>query len=443
MTAEVAIVNANAVAIAADSAVTIGRGRKIYNSAIKVFALSKVAPVGAMVYGNAELLGVPLETIVKTYRAHLKARTFDCLHDYADDFLRFLGTDKGFFPRDLQDSWVESNVWGYFDLIRREVMSDAENTFRQEGKMDEAATLRIFQTCVNRHHQRLAGSARVKGMTLADEKGFRKRFNDKVRDIASDVFQLVELGGTEMTSLYDIAVYIHTREVFSENRTGIVVCGFGNKDVFPVVATHEIDGVLGNKLKYRRLDRKSCQIRNGADCSIIPFAQDDMVATFMEGINPTVHQFVNQYLHEVFTRLPAVINETYLPGDQRAPQIAVARLETNITELLDEFMRRLDEYKQREHIGPILSMVRVLPKDELAAMAEALVNLTAFKRRMTDELETVGGPIDVAVISKGDGLVWVKRKHYFPRELNQHFFGNYLREIKNDGQKTTREQKTD
>jgi len=77
-------------------------------------------------------------------------------------------------------------------------------------------------------------------------------------------------------------------------------------------------------------------------------------------------------------------------------------------------------------------MVRVLPKDELAAMAESLVNLTAFKRRMTDSLETVGGPIDVAVISKGDGLVWVKRKHYFPAELNQHFFSNYFRGVKDE-----------
>ena len=76
-------------------------------------------------------------------------------------------------------------------------------------------------------------------------------------------------------------------------------------------------------------------------------------------------------------------------------------------------------------------MVTVLPKDELVAMAEALVNLTAFKRRITESRETVGGPIDVAVISKGDGFIWVKRKHYFPPELNQHFFANYFRGIPN------------
>ena len=69
-----------------------------------------------------------------------------------------------------------------------------------------------------------------------------------------------------------------------------------------------------------------------------------------------------------------------------------------------------------------MSVVKWLPKEELAEMAEALVNLTSFKRRVTPEAETVGGPIDVAVISKGDGLVWIKRKHYFERELNHRYF---------------------
>jgi hypothetical protein len=58
-------------------------------------------------------------------------------------------------------------------------------------------------------------------------------------------------------------------------------------------------------------------------------------------------------------------------------------------------------------------------------VAEALVNLTSFKRRVTMDAETVGGPVDVCVITKGDGLVWIKRKHYFNPELNHSFFKNY------------------
>jgi hypothetical protein len=41
------------------------------------------------------------------------------------------------------------------------------------------------------------------------------------------------------------------------------------------------------------------------------------------------------------------------------------------------------------------------------------------------ELETVGEPIDVAVISKGDGFVWIKRKHYFDANVNPGFFARY------------------
>ena len=74
-----------------------------------------------------------------------------------------------------------------------------------------------------------------------------------------------------------------------------------------------------------------------------------------------------------------------------------------------------------------MSIVGVLPKEELAEMAETLVSLTSFKRRMTPEAETVGGPIDVAVISKGDGLVWVKRKHYFDKDLNLRYFERNMR----------------
>lgn len=67
-------------------------------------------------------------------------------------------------------------------------------------------------------------------------------------------------------------------------------------------------------------------------------------------------------------------------------------------------------------------MVEFMPKQDLAEFAEALVNLSSLQRRVNSGFETVGGPIDVAVISKSEGLVWVKRKHYFPRELNFRFF---------------------
>ena len=109
-----------------------------------------------------------------------------------------------------------------------------------------------------------------------------------------------------------------------------------------------------------------------------------------------------------------------LPGRMyRAP---VSRMELARSETVEHFRDQLNDLLEKENLQPIMSIVGRLPKEELAEMAEALVNLTSLKRRVTPAAEIVGGPVDVAVISKGDGLVWMKRKHYNAAELNPRYF---------------------
>ena len=67
MTCEVAVMNKRGIALAADSAVTLGDGKKIYQSAEKLFSLSPTIPVAIMTYGSADMMGVPWETIIKIY----------------------------------------------------------------------------------------------------------------------------------------------------------------------------------------------------------------------------------------------------------------------------------------------------------------------------------------------------------------------------------------
>ena len=79
-------------------------------------------------------------------------------------------------------------------------------------------------------------------------------------------------------------------------------------------------------------------------------------------------------------------------------------------ESLIRVMQELISYSEREYFGPVVKMLQYLPKVELAEMAESLVNLTALRRKVSNEAETVGGPIDVAIVSKADGFKWVKKK---------------------------------
>jgi hypothetical protein len=92
MTAEIALMNKEAIALAADSAVTMTTGSipKIFPSANKIFTLSKYHPVGIRIYGASSFMGVPWETIIKIYRSKLCRTSFPGLEGYAKDFMNFI-----------------------------------------------------------------------------------------------------------------------------------------------------------------------------------------------------------------------------------------------------------------------------------------------------------------------------------------------------------------
>jgi hypothetical protein len=194
------------------------------------------------------------------------------------------------------------------------------------------------------------------------------------------------------------------------------------------LCSYAIDAVANNRLKFKRTGSQNISFASTA--SILPFAQDDMVRTFVEGINPQHLRQWSDSLSGVFNQYAARVTEEIAAAGlleaARTDELRGNLLNVG-NQLLSDLMTEMMSYRQRTHVTPIVNAVAVLPKDELAAMAESLVNLTSFKRRISMEVETVGGPVDVAVISKGDGFVWIKRKHYFKAELNPYFFENYFR----------------
>jgi hypothetical protein len=62
--------------------------------------------------------------------------------------------------------------------------------------------------------------------------------------------------------------------------------------------------------------------------------------------------------------------------------------------------------------------VPAMPIQDAIDLAEYLVHLTIMYSRFAPGPETVGGPIEVAVITKHEGFKWVSRKHYWDVTLN-------------------------
>ena len=133
MTAEIAILNTSGIALAADSAVTIGT-HKVYNSANKLFTLSKFQPVGIMVFDSADLMGIPWEVIIKQYRSKLHNKKFAKLSQYAGHFLEFLKTDEHVIPNSNRMYYIRSQAYTYLKNLYDELEKSVEQEIEETGQ---------------------------------------------------------------------------------------------------------------------------------------------------------------------------------------------------------------------------------------------------------------------------------------------------------------------
>lgn len=442
MTAEVAVMNKQAIALAADSAVTLGREteQKIFTSASKIFTLSKYEPVGVMIYGNASLMDVPWETIIKIYRSYLGKRTCKTISAYAEDFLSFLGKNEQLFPEDVQNWYVDGLIYTHFQFIANEVKESVDKIISEKSSISDE-TVKTITSRVVKDYFEIWKEAEL---SLSIPEGFTTRFRQKyrnsIRNLKQRVFENLPLAQQSSRQLTEIAINLFTKfpsGLVTSNHSGIVIAGFGTDDVFPSLKAFSVEGKISNYLKHKQDKDKSTAISFQNSTAIIPFAQSEMVSTFMTGADPNYHSTINRDIEQIFTSYPEVLLDNIDCLNQEDKKNLKQHLEEIGQKELKKYREKLLEYRTEHFINPVMQVVQGLPKDELAAMAESLINLTSFKRRVSMEEETVGGPIDVAVISKGDGFVWIKRKHYFEGELNQQFFANYYREDNINGTKTS------
>jgi len=429
MTAEIVIMNKSAIALAADSAGTIqmniqGKVRqKIFNTSNKLFMLSKYNPIGILIYGNSEILGTPWELIIKEYRKKIASSKFSDIEAQALDFINYLNS---FFPSEIQELHFRKSIESYYSgVVLEQINSKVEEIAKGEG-IDEEKISQIVSDVIQANYNDLSNRKLLAGIPEAYEKTLKSKYKVEIKETIKSVFKDLPIKKLGLGKLKSIGAFLFVKEIFPDNFSGIVIAGFGDKEKFPSLFAIRSDGVVNSILKYSITHSSTISLNQPA--IIIPFAQQEMVITFIEGVDPDFYKLLEGYLSEIFKEYPNVILEgiSDIPEDKK--KVILENIQKQGYDIYKNLQSSLKEYKASHNISQIMSIVEFLPKDELAAMAESLVNLTSFKRRVSLESETVGGPNDVAVISKGDGFIWIKRKQYFRAELNPHFVSNYYRE---------------
>jgi len=414
--------------LAADSAVTLRAGKrtKVFNTANKLHLLVEDAPVGVMVSGSPDLLQVPWETIIKLYRQYRDGQVLQHLSEYADDLIEFIEERaEEYFPEEVQRQSILVLVESAYRELREQVKSSVRARQNQGAEASPEWVQQLIDWRVNEATEGLSRLPLRERWEPTDASEVLARYKGDFESVRDSVFGQKRLSAEASDQLVSIAVDLIVRSHRETRRSEVVVAGYGEDELFPSLKAFDVQAVALNRL----LNQTSQDLAIGHEhgVCIAPFAQRDMIATFMDGASPDLRRFVYKVVDSAFAgTADAVVSA--MPGVPDAVRRGLEEaLRSETSNLARELKRVIGGYMNRIHAEPVIGTISRLPKEEMAQVAEALVDLTSMKRRVTMEPETVGGPVDVAVISKGDGFVWVRRKHYFDPTLNPRFVSRHVR----------------
>lgn len=433
MTAIVAVLNKHAVSVAADSAATISssNNQKVFNTANKLFTLSKYHPISVAIYNNSELVGIPWEIIVKEYRKHLGEKAFHSLKEYADDLFRFMHDRHYFVTPENQRLHLFSVMMNF---MGEAIFSVRGNNLSITGS---ALTVGIEQL-LDQIIADMNGFDSYPTYDTFDEDSFGNFLKTEIDNVLSSLsselnvvlkrakvvntFYLLFTKKIPLQLLYKKYQHFPSLLTFS----GIVFTGFGDSEIFPSLYSYRVQYVIDGKLSV--VNESSISINTNDDVFIQPFAQADVMATLIDGIAPVVKEIYFKGLADPIKNLLKDISNQVRPVNRKLSDNIDKFISIDLQRYINSYILKCDQQRLDSYTAPLVRSVAMLEKEDLADFAESLISITSVKRKMNlNEQNTVGGPIDVLVMSKGDGAVWMKRKHYFDPSLNPHFFNIYLK----------------
>lgn len=405
--------NRAAIVLAADSTVTIkvNGGKVHYPGVEKIFGLSHLHSVGVMVNGASYFFGIPWEVMIKTYRTDMLSgsKVFNKLEEYVDSFVKFL---IGFHKERIDYSALQ--------VVAYEKLHDQMLNLRQEFKRSCSELLRrkfkdiedqdnSYEKMLNeyishlkeeieKHIQYLIDGGHNLDEFFSSAKGLLK--NKKLKELSKEVFGRAKIDDELLLKIFVICG-VRSAFIPDENDVStIVICGYGSDEYSPTLVEIEVRSILGIRFQASIGPKVVIDASTPADFRV--FGESEIAEMFLTGISK---QFINDFKEEFKNKLsshPKIAKK--FPFD----------IIHNVSDIVQESVRK-----------QIIKSVAHLPKHFLGNMAEKLITLSSIKSHVKDVDGSVGGPVSVAIISKGDGLVWINRPHYFDVSKNPHFLARY------------------
>lgn len=200
--------------------------------------------------------------------------------DCRRDFLKFIARSR-FTTPDQETANLLRIANDLFRVVARNAM-DKRNS---------------VETVVQEYGEIFAGKQRSLSMSRVNVTAVLSRCLAELTRLMSDVFREFDLTPEMEESLVQLVGKLIKSDAPTPSHSGIVIAGFGDKELFPTLIALTIEGVVGGRLKHDRGIQVDIA-RDGEPTTIIPFAQGEMVARFMEGTDPAFLEYLGDTMGE-------------------------------------------------------------------------------------------------------------------------------------------------
>ncbi|MEI6426314.1 MAG: hypothetical protein WCO66_03075 [Candidatus Absconditabacteria bacterium] len=409
--------NKKGIAIAADSAATTqsNDGKyKIFN-ANKIFRLSE-DNVGIGIYQADEIGNIPREIIIDSYRKTLKKK-FKKLEEYVYDFIDYVQTSSY-----IENIKIEDLMLTYLGLLEKDTTDFiTEKKTEEKGQLTDEIIANYLSEYFSSKFSPLLDSIETNGQLpsyLAKDKGKHLPKCGKINideEIVKNTFRdLITKNNPShpLLSYFDsifrgFLVHLSYTDIMN-SFTGLVFVGYGNEEYFPqsfhLITKFKYSGTL-----YLTLLKDEDTKKNGYG-GVEGYADSETIQSSVLGYNNNLKALIFKGADDCVSKICEKIKTDY----------NIDVVSDNVSFIKSDIEAIINDYG-RDQVQSFFGAVRNLSIDELGNVVETLVNMSSFKKRISQEVETVGGMTDVAVISKGDGFIWLKKKRYFDKNDNHHF----------------------
>ncbi|MFP3943356.1 MAG: hypothetical protein ACLFWF_05670 [Alphaproteobacteria bacterium] len=409
MTAEILVMNRSAVALAAQGGLSAGYGPDpaVTRDSAKIFPLFEGMPVALMIYGRADLLGHPWQSLITHYLENSDPPDAKTIGDWAAHFFAFLDDNVWMFHEQEQRSHLEGLLAAIFGRIIDEAAEIY--AFPPGERLNELEALNRAIDLWHRRYEQDAHGQEVPVLEAFEDsrkESFSDRFSNEIESVLDSVFGQVRLDAGRLEKLWDIAFYAVTRNRFYEGCTGLVFAGYGKEELMPAMCSWYVSSVVNYRMK-RTPDWQKAITSRPPQSLVVPFADAPVTNRLMRGLDTgfenDILRAVEQLVGEVGVHLVNGTKQLDMPVRKAMKERLFSRV---LPEAMTTFQGWMREYIPERSVSPILGSLESMGADDLAHTARSLIGLNRLGR----EEFTLSEAMDTAVVTRKEGFTWHSRQ---------------------------------